>query len=333
MTEPTLLQLRVAATLLAALVAAGLAAYCVRRRRAARAIGDRDLLLQLLGTDLSATPWARVAAVGLATAALAIALLDPSLATAPPLPRGPVVLLLDASGSMLVEDVEPRRLEVQRDFARALATRLPDAPVGIVAFSGRAFTLTPPTRDGGSIEMYLATLDPTIVTQTGSALGAAIRQGVGLLVAGEGPGGTIVLLGDGDETEDRAAAEEAATLAGRRGVRLHTVAVGTAQGGPVPALDLARGVLEGYLRDAAGELLISGTDDAFLADLARRTGGIHVNASEAGALELLVEEIRGSRATRDESDRGGLPRYVWFAGLALLLLVLEPLAPTPGRPR
>ena len=78
------------------------------------------------------------------------------------------------------------------------------------------------------------------------ALGAAIRQGIGLLASGEeARGGTIVLFGDGDETEDADAAREAAQLARRNAVTIHVVGVGTPDGGPVPSLDLTTGVTDG----------------------------------------------------------------------------------------
>src|SRR5690606_19277247 len=151
---------------------------------------------------------------------------DPSLASGRRAARGPVVLLLDASSSMLADDADGRRIDAEREFARHLVEALPDVPIGIVAFAGRAFSLTPPTRDRGSVEMYLATLDPTIVTRSGSALGAAIRQGIGLLGGSDRPsGGTIVLIGDGDETDDPEAGLEAAALARRSGVVVHTVGV------------------------------------------------------------------------------------------------------------
>jgi hypothetical protein len=181
MTVPTLTVLRILAAATLLLILAGLAGHVLRRRSVARALGDPGVIRQLLGEDIGAIPWRRIVPIGLAAGLLALALLDPALAARRSGGSGPVVLLLDASGSMLVGDVGGTRIELQRAVAQAFVRAIPDLPVGIVAFAGRAFSLTPPTRDRTSVEMYLATLDPTIVTQTGSALGAAIRQGVSLL--------------------------------------------------------------------------------------------------------------------------------------------------------
>jgi Ca-activated chloride channel homolog len=328
--EPTSTQLRLVAGAVLLLCLAGLALYVRRRSRVAAALGDPVVIRQILGIDLGVIPWARVAVVALAAAALAGALLDPALAATRAGARGPMVLLLDASGSMLVEDTGGPRLEAQRRIARQIVADLPEAPIGIVAFAGRAYSLTPPTRDRASVEMYLASLDPTIVTQTGSALGAAIRQGAGLLAAGDRPGGTLVLVSDGDETEDRDAALEAVVLARRAGIRVHTVGVGTAAGGPVPAVDLAAGTTSGYLRDAAGNLVVSRLGEDLLRAIAGRGDGIHVNASDPAGLLALREDLRGTPREAESPDRG-VPAYVLLAALSLLLLAAEPVPAMRGR--
>ncbi|MQA89243.1 MAG: VWA domain-containing protein [Gemmatimonas sp.] len=305
------------------LVLGGVAAYARRRRDVARAVADPDLLRDLVGSDLQAFPWRRAVPAFAAAVAIAGALLDPTLGTGAPARGGPVVLLLDVSGSMLVDDVGPRRLDLQRALADDLIDRTGSVPIGIVAFSGRAFTLAPPTRDAGALKMYVASLDPTIVTQSGSALGAAIRQGVALLGGnGAGGGGTLVLFGDGDETEDPDAAVAAARLAAGSGVTLHTVGVGTSAGGAVPALDLSTGNIEGYLRDAGGELIVSQVDDGLLRRLSRQTGGIHVSAADENAIDRLTGRF-GATVGVAAREGAAMPIYAWLALSAFLILLLE----------
>ncbi|MEX2584671.1 MAG: VWA domain-containing protein [Gemmatimonadota bacterium] len=323
----------IAASMFVLLFCAAVAAWVRRRRRVARALGDADLIRRLLPVDLAALPWRRLGWLGFAAATLTLAMLDPALTRSVPLRGGPVVLLLDASGSMLVEDVGAARLDVQREVATDLVARLPDVPIGVVAFSGRAYSLTPPTRDAGAIRMYLSAVDPTIVSQTGSALGAAIRQGIGLLQAEEGAApGSIVLIGDGDETEDREAALAAAELARRSGLRLHAAAVGTTSGGPVPALDLTTGTVQGFLRDPSGELVLSRVDEDLLRTITRRGGGIYVPAGQEAAVDRLAEALRGGEP-RPTGAPADVPLHVWLLGAAFFLLLLEPLATVERRPR
>jgi len=310
---------------LPALTLGALAFFVRRRRRVAAALGDPDLVRRLLGADLVAIPWARLSMIAVAAVALAMVILHPAASAAPTGGRGgPTVLVLDASGSMLAEDVGTSRLDAQRSLARQLIDPMPDLSLGLVAFAGRAYSLTPPTRDAAALGMYLDALDPTIVTQTGSGLGAAIRQGIGLLSGtGAASGGTLVLFSDGEDTEDLAAAREAAVLARRRSVVLHTVGVGTREGGAIPALDLATGTVDGFLRDGAGNPVVSRLNEDLLRSLARETGGKYVDATDPAAGATLREWLATTDAGRQTG--GGIPQYIWPLLVALLLLGLEPL--------
>jgi Ca-activated chloride channel homolog len=323
---PLFLQTRwIVAVLILLLVLLALAAFVARRRRVARILGDPVLVTRMVGEDLGRIPWIRMGIVFVAATAIALAILDPRAAAGAQPRGGPVVLLLDASGSMLVHDTGAPRLEVQREIAHALVRDFADTPIGIVAFAGRAFSLTPPTLDTGALRMYLDAVDPHIVTQTGSALGAAIRQGVGLLALGPGGGvgGKLILFSDGDETEDRSGVLDAADLARRAGTRVHVVGIGTPEGGPVPALDLTTGRADGFLRQPGGQPVLSRLDADLLQEVARRTGGLYVSASEPEGLSMLRQAIGTAPV---DPVPAGIPPYVLFAVTALLLLFAEPLA-------
>lgn len=317
------------AVVIFAAVTAGVALYLRRRKRAAAAIGDRHLLPGIAGSDL-APPRARAALVIAAALALAAALLDPGLAATPAAGRGPVVLLLDVSGSMLASEDGTSRIETERALAGALLESIPDVPVGIVAFSGSAFSLTPPTRDRQALTMYLESLDPTIVTQSGSGLGAALRQGVGLLGGGNGSGGgSLVLVSDGDDTESRDEALAAAELARSEGIVVHVLGIGSEVGAPVPALDLATGVASGFLRDSTGEVLVSRLNADLLAEIASRGGGgfgVPRVPAEAATVLADVEEPAAISA-----GAGRMPVHAWLALAAFFLLLVEPLARPKAR--
>ena len=331
MIELTRLHLAIAAALLILALGLGLCAFVRRRGKVVAALGDAEVLRQM-GLAVDGRPWRRILVPACGGLALAGALLDPSLGAGPPARRGPVVLLLDASGSMLVHDTGAPRLAIQRELASDLVAQLGDTPIGVVAFAGRAFSLTPPTRDLGAVDMYLSTVDPTIVTQSGSALGAAIRQGLGLITAGEGgAGGTIILIGDGDETDDEAAALEAAELAGRNEISIHSLGVGSEEGAPVPSIDLSTGTASGYLTDDNGEAIISRAQPALLRDIAERSdGGVYVSAAEQGAVSRIVETIRPSGSGIGTGE-GAWPLYFWLGLAAFLMLLLQPLLETLSR--
>ena len=92
----------------------------------------------------------------------------------------------------------------------------PGDRVGLLAFAGRSYVLTPITVDGGALDLFLDNLDPSIVGQAGSSLASTITQGTSLLAAHEerrGPrAGRHVSDGEGFEPQDElvAAAKRAA---------------------------------------------------------------------------------------------------------------------------
>ncbi|MDY7038538.1 MAG: VWA domain-containing protein, partial [Thermodesulfobacteriota bacterium] len=71
-----------------------------------------------------------------------------------------IMILVDVSPSMLVEDIKPNRLERARreilDFVRVIE----GDRVGLVAFSGAAFIQCPLTLDYGALQMFLSALQP-----------------------------------------------------------------------------------------------------------------------------------------------------------------------------
>jgi Ca-activated chloride channel homolog len=319
---------RLAALLLPLLVAAAAALWVARRRRVARALGDAALLRRLLGEDLARLPALTLALLLLAATALgaSLALAAPDLREPERAPTGgPVVLVLDASNSMLVADVQPDRLEAQRAAARELVATLPERQFGIVVFAGRAFTLTPPTPDPAAVELYLASLHPEMVTQTGSAIAAALRQGLALLLAVQeelGPG-ALVLVSDGDELDEAGDIAAALGLARRADVTVHTLATGTPAGGPVPRpAGVAASPGDGgrYMTGPEGATVVSRLGEALLREIAAGTGGVYRDVRDPGAVAALATALG---AGRGEPRRGRVPAHVWLTGIALLLLSIE----------
>lgn len=312
------------------LVALALALYQRRRGRVARALGDGALVARLFGADLRRWPRARFAALIAAAALLGVAAADPRWGAAAEgaLQEAPdVVLLLDASNSMLTPDVAPSRLARERTLAAELLAALERSRVGVVVFAGRAFVLTPPTADQGAVRLYLDALDPGIVIQTGSSLAAALHQGVALLAGGRG--GALVLVSDGDALEEEPAVLAEADLARRAGVKVFTVGLGTPAGGAVPDVDPTTGVRRGYKHEPNGEIAVSRLNARLLEEIARRSGGEYfANPATAAPLGARLRHLptRPSRpGTNAGASEGLAPRYAWFAAAALLLLASEAL--------
>jgi Ca-activated chloride channel homolog len=325
--HPGLLWLALA---LPALVALGFWSWTRRRRRAVRAFGSAGLLERLGAGDLSAFPIARLAILCLAAASLGLAAAGPRWGIESVAEGGraaDLVLALDVSRSMLARDVTPDRMERQRILVRRILRELPGDRIGLVAFAGRAYALTPVTSDHGALHLYLDALDPDIVSQGGSTLSIAIRQATDLA---RGPDdavrGVVVLVSDGEAHEDRGAVLRSADRASQLGITVHTVGVGTREGAPVPARE-SSGRAQEYTRGPDGEIAVTRLDEDLLLDVAGRTGGRYFGLGDAGSTDALVRTLRGLDREEGEARTGvrERPRYAWFVLLTLLLLAVDGL--------
>lgn len=211
------------------------------------------------------------------------------------------VLVLDASNSMLARDTPPSRLERQRSLAGTLAQRL-DGSIGVVYFAGSGYVLAPLTPDRGSVAMQVAAVRPAHVGRGGSALAEGVGQALDLLAGGEeGAVRSVILFSDGEETRDQPL-DDALERARETGVAVHTVGIGTEEGGRIPvgggdALlppepDLVSGE-EGegpFLRGPGGEVVTTRLDEAGLRRIAEATGGLYVPGTPEG-VERIVETL------------------------------------------
>ena len=322
---PSLLWLGLA---LPAVVVLGLWLWARRRGRAARALGSPELLKRLGAGDLARIPASRWALLTIAAASLGVAAAGPRWGLESVEERtssADLVLALDVSKSMLARDIAPNRLERERVLARRILRELPGDRIGMVAFAGRAYVLSPMTVDHGALQLYLDALDPEIVSQGGSSLAAAVRQATDLARGPEDAGrGSVVLVSDGEALEEEDAVREAADRAARVGITIHTVGVGTADGSPIPLMGDG-GDVRGYLTGPDGEVVITSLNEELLREVASTTGGRYVRLGEAGATDAVISALQGLDRAEGDSQRRvrEKERYAWFVLLALVLLMVD----------
>jgi Ca-activated chloride channel homolog len=311
-----------------ALIGLLIAAYTARRRRAAAALGEASLLARLGAPELARFPLRRTVLLAAAAAALGLAAAGPRWGLREVETRTQalnLVLVLDVSRSMLVEDVTPNRLETMRIFVRRLIRDLHGDRIGMVVFAGRAYVLSPLTHDASALELYIDALDPEIVSQGGSALSAGIAHGTDLVRARDELAGdrVVLVISDGEALEEGTAVRQAADRARRAGVVVHTLGIGTPTGGYVPDHDPRTGEQVGFKR-WQGELVVSRLDEGLLRDLADRGGGRYFHLTGIGAASSVIAEIRGMQRVGTSYTRvERADRYALFAALALLLLALD----------
>ena len=236
-----------------------------------------------------------------------------------------VVIAVDISRSMLAEDATPSRLRRAVREARRLVQDLDGDRVGLIAFAGSSYILSPLSIDGSALTLYLDALDPDMASQGGTGLAPALRQGGELLQASSDLADRVlVVFTDGEAHDSLPPITAQAQRLKAGGVRLILVAEGGRSPTRIPVRD-DRGGLLAYQKDDEGRFIETARRDDMLGAAADAAQGTLVAADlpdQAGAVRDLVASYRRARAseTRTEQSR---PRAWLPLMLAVVLLVVQ----------
>ena len=219
----------------------------------------------------------------------------------------PLVMALDLSESMLVEDIQPSRLERAQQKARDLLAERKGARTGLLAYAGTAHLVLPLTDDPSVLEAYITSLEPSVMPVQGKDSVAALKVAEGMLADDPTPG-TILFLTDGIATGD---APEFADHSRRSRDQIVVLAVGTEQGGPILRPDGSFG--EVSTLDRPGLEAVEAQADAYVTTVTVDDTDVRrVNRQIATHLTAVQQEDEEGR-WRDEG---------WWLVLPLLILCL-----------
>lgn len=319
-----------------------------QRSKAVAKLGNATLLRRLVDTVNHPARLLSQVMVTLAVAALFGGLLRVQYGgTAEVVPASglDVVLVVDYSKSMLAQDVYPSRSErLEAELTRFLedADRRGDR-VGVVVFAGqpRGF---PITRDSRMLKLYLERADPRTENPGGTAIGRALKLALTFLIDarrppdGEDPAEdgvaeaippaendqAIILLTDGEDTETRPL--EVAAEAGKLGVKIYTVGIGSRSGEPVQTFD-ANGEPSGFATDENENYVMTRLDEPLLEEIATKTGGRYVRVDPKAfgldkVRDMLEDLSRSQREDEIEIHRDEAFAFFLIPGLLFLLLAL-----------
>lgn len=247
-----------------------------------------------------------------------------------------LVLALDVSQSMGVQDVAPDRLRVAREAIDSLVAQLAGSRVALVLFGNSGVVRYPATTDPRVIGDVLDSIGRSFRPTAGSSLQAALDASLDAFSSDSALPKAIVIVSDG---EDLRAQEPDPTRLRSRDVRLFALAVGTEAGGPVPAYDTA-GKYLGPLTGPGNQPIVSRMHVETLRRLAEATGGTawryEGDGRPVGELARLIATM-GTGELTGATQRAPDDRYQPFALLALALLLVEWMVsdrrpmPRPGR--
>lgn len=240
-----------------------------------------------------------------------------------------LILVIDLSKSMWAEDFQRsgrrvNRLEAIRPTIEAFIKGRPNDRIGMVVFSGRAYTLAPLTFDHEWLQRQTDRLRIGMVED-----GTAIGDGLGVALARleqrsrqeekKRKGAFVILLTDGANNRGSLTPVQAAELAQQRGIPVYTIGAGREGIIPMPFFD-SQGNLLG-LRPAQSDL-----DEPTLQTIAQMTGGSYFRAYNSDTIEGAFEAIDSAKKIEFQSKSYRLTEelFAWFAmvGLGCLFMAL-----------
>jgi Ca-activated chloride channel family protein len=227
------------------------------------------------------------------------------------------VIVMDMSLSMRATDITPDRLTRAKYKAIDLVNQIGEGEMGLVAYAGDAFVVSPLTQDAANITTLLPSLSPEIMPVPGSDPLLGIETAAELLTNAGYSKGMIYWITDGvDFRQQQELQEYVAELP----FTLNALAVGTDDGAPI------RQITGELLKDRSGAIVIPKLNSSAVNAVVRASGGkfseITTNDNDITSLASLSLLDRDGESEEDASDTEG---DQWREFGPYLLLGLLPL--------
>jgi Ca-activated chloride channel family protein len=137
-----------------------------------------------------------------------------------------IMLVIDISQSMTLEDFRPNRLEAAKKVAKDfIAGRFQDR-IGIVIFSGDAYSLAPLTTDYKLLNTYIDEISFEKIEASGTAIGSALAVATNRMRESDSKSKVVILLSDGDNTAGNIDPITAAEISHAYDIKIYTIGIG-----------------------------------------------------------------------------------------------------------
>lgn len=197
-----------------------------------------------------------------------------------------IMLALDVSKSMLAEDFtigrsRANRLEAVKQVTQKFIEGRPNDRIGITAFAGRPYLVSPLTLDHDWLLQNLERIRIGLV-EDGTAIGSAIASASNRLKDRDSKSKIVVLLTDGDNNAGKITPETAAEAAKALGIKVYAICAGTTGVVPMPVEMFGQ---KGY-RNVQMRV-----DEESLKQIAKMTDAQFYRATDTKSLTQIFEAI------------------------------------------
>lgn len=232
-----------------------------------------------------------------------------------------IMITLDISDSMLIEDMKPEnRMEASKIIIRDFIKGRSSDRIGLIVFSGEAYTRVPATLDYPLLLQNLSEVEPSRSIKMGTALGVALANAVGRLADSTAKSRVVIFLTDGENNSGTIDPETALDIAKGYGIKVYSIGVGRDGDAQLPVIvDGPGGQKFKQYRP-----IHSTVNDELLTKIADETGGKYWRAENSADLTQVFKEIDRLEKTKIEVNQFTKFREVYSSplvwGIVFLLL-------------
>lgn len=228
-----------------------------------------------------------------------------------------IVISMDISLSMLAKDFKPNRLEVAKEVIMDFIDARPNDKIGLVIFSGEAFTQCPLTVDHKILKNMFPEIKAGMLDQ-GTAIGLGLADAVARIKESKAKSKVIILISDGVSNVGEIAPLTAGEIAKTYGLRVYTIGVGTKGKALQPVAMYPNGQLEYDYVDVE-------IDEDVMTKIANMTGGKYFRATNKESLSNIYKEIDKMEKTiiSEKSFTNKAEHFLPLGIAALISLLIE----------
>ncbi len=234
-----------------------------------------------------------------------------------------VIIAMDASKSMLAEDVKPSRLQRGKLIIQDMVDQLQGDRVGLITFAGTSFLQVPLTVDYNAFMQGVESLNPEIMPQGGTAIGEAIEGAMRAFENVAAENKVLILITDGENhlSDPVKIVRDAAEA----GIQVLVIGMGTTSGELIPVVEDGH---RQFLKDENGNVVKSNLDESLLKDIALSASGAYISGSDIASLESMynqfIDKLKKNEYTTTRK-KNYHQRYQIFLLIGITLICAEML--------
>lgn len=232
-----------------------------------------------------------------------------------------IILAFDVSGSMRAEDMPIKsrrtsRIEAVKRMAQQFINQRPHDRIGIIAFAGRPYLISPPTLDHDWLTTNLSRVEVGMIEDR-TAIGSAIASAARRLKDRASTSKIVILLTDGANNAGHISPLTAAVAARVLGIRIYTIGTGSSSPVPYPVVNI--------FGETQYQMVKFDSDFRTLKEIAEKTDGQYFRATDSQSLTKIFQEINRMEKSRAAISNISFHRelFPYLVSAALVLLTVE----------